>query len=449
MESSDYEYISDEEEYIPQSRQNQQKNIKSVHNQPNTKFKPRFQQHGNQRPANQSKKKFNFHQSKNVSSEPISPIKYDATSRNSDSYDTLRSKILACFSEGVIIPLMNITLIYSEKYTTMFDFKNGSCLKGRFHNHKTILKYFTCCTDTFTILKLKMDFIKRTDKQISELIQKRLDQHLFKVSKNSPDRLMHLEMLIITLFASKTTVTVEDLEMIFFDVYRIKLISLFPSDRPLRKSLQLINSPNMRVSVTQKADNVICVPPFHKDFYEYREKIDNYNRVLVIEDKICRKEYIQPISKDSPTAFTSEIKTPLVDLLKKTRLSDFQVINSPENVKISENVHPQSNNDLESKESKECKESKKSENNIGDSKISQIPKSQIEYLLSLTNLNIPKNIQKSDITLPTPAELYKNVKNETFIHCLLNLNLDQNENQPLTKNLYRKEYFNKNDIHEK
>lgn len=420
---SDREYLSDEEEYysptfMKSKNVTQKQNVKkSNESEKNSNFKTRndYNRSFNNNPFgfNQNQNSTNVYSSSSQQNpQTIGPMKYRSPS-SPQKYDVLRSRILSCFNDGVIIPVMNVPLIYSEKFTTMFDYKNGGCIKGVYHRHKTVQKYFACCTDTFVILNLKFSFIRRCDKEINEKIKRRIEQHISKVSKASGDRLMHIEMLILTIFASKTTVTIEDMECLFFNVYNIRLNPLFLSNKPLLKSIQLMNSPNMRVSITQKASNIICIPPSHIEFHSYKNKTENYNKVLAIEDKISRTSSQTPVVDKKVSITLPKIKTPLTDAFKNISLKESTKEESIHTHSVS-NATPSSKND--------------ESNNA-----SALSRSRIEYLLSLTDLNIPKIIQKSDLNLPTPSELYKEINNEIFFHCVQSLKLDENEDQPFIK----------------
>lgn len=416
---SDLEYISDEEEYKPrETKKNQEE--KSIHttnqmsnNTNNNRIGPynlnsghnvKYENRQSQRNNMQNKQKYTNYNNRNQSPYfNAKPIKYNSTTNNPEKYDIIKKKILDCFNDAVIIPMMNITIIYSEKYTTMFDYKNGGCLKGVFHNHKTVQKYFACCMDTFKLVDLKMMFIQRSDKNILEKTQRRIDQHINKVAKNSPDKLMHIEILILSLFASKTTLQIEDLAELFYTVYRIKLESLLPPNRPVLKSIQLINSPNMQVSITHKSSNVICIPPSHSEFHHYRDKIENYQRVLSIEDKICRPTYAQHqvLNKTEKPENKIVVETPLIKLFKGVDLSEVS----------------------------QKSENKNEPGELPEEKITD----QVDRLLSLANLNIPKSIQKTDVSFPSPSKLYSKTSEDQFLYCLQSLKLDENEAVPLTK----------------
>lgn len=359
---SDLDYISDDEEIIVTKPKNTQK----------LKVEPKKQFF----PSNQFKNN-----------------KKSKISQKIEKYDDLKKKIRSCFADGIIIPVMKITLIYTEKYTTMFDFKNSACLKGPYHNHKTVQKYFSCCHDSFQLIDGKFMFIRRVDHDTNELIKKRVKMHINNVSKNSPDKDMHLEILILTIFSCKTTVTIEDLETLFFKIYKIKLFTcaqflgknIFSGTKIISpeqetkynlKVLQIINSRNMQVSITHKACNIICIPPNSIDFHDYKEKQENYRRVLAIEDQILRP--------------APEIKVP--EIQKDIQIS----VNSP---------------------------------------IEKIIKKT--SLLDLAELNVPREIQRDDLDLLTPTALYKKLKDENpenelenpeeFLYLLQSLKLDVDE----------------------
>lgn len=423
---SDLEFISDEEEYTPSLSKNSKKQHETQKNEPkNNKYFANTYNHGKNIYSNpfSTNRRFsgNYVHSSKHNSRAQQQTRHGSTTAKPESYEVLRPRILSCFNDGVIIPIMNVPLIYSEKYTTMFDYKNGGCRKGVFHGHKTVQKYFACCTDTFTILDFKSAYIKRRDKEIAEKIKRRIEQHVTQVSRTSNDKKMHIEMLILAMFASKTTVTIEDLEHLFFDVYKIRLNPLFDSDRPLLKSIQLMNSPNMRVSITQKSSNIICIPPTHLEFHSYKDKIENYMRVLEIEDKISRKEHLKPTIDKKKTSLLPKIKAPLTEILMNQHTN---------NSNIDQNdILPVSNESP----------------GLGYDKASNRTatlQSRVESLLSLADLNVPKIVQKDDLDLPLPFELYKEVDNHVFFHCIQSLKLDKNEDQPFINTTPAK----KNDI---
>lgn len=402
--------LSDEDEIYPSNNESASKTIQKPVHSNNSKFEHKNESNfSNQKDSvpkhirdNYAKKQYNnfhFYQKSNKpqtgpNPAQAKPLPRDPLSYNPETYEIIKPKILNCFNDGVLIPIMNFSIIYTERFSTMFDFKNGGCLKGKFHGHKTVKKYFSCCIDSFELIIGKCDYIKRRDKESSEKIKKRIDNHIHKVSKSSPDRPIHLEILIVSMFSAKTTVTVEDLQMLFSSVYNLKLSSLLPPNREVVKSLQLMNTLNMRVSITSKAANIICVPPSHEEFHDYSEKTDAYTRVLEIEEQICRPKFVPIYESDSQEVDEKSVNMPLVDLLKQ--------------LKVEEN------------------DAKRIKHEDDKDKIDLV------HLSELAALNIPRSIQKTELTFPSSSSLYKQVSDESFLYYLQSLKFDEDEAGLLT-----------------
>lgn len=294
-----------------------------------------------------------------------------------EKYTDLKIKIRECFSNAIVMPVMNLNDLYAEKYICMFNFKNGGCLKGKYHGHKTITAYLKCCQDSFQLIDSKTVFVRRTDKRAIELVQKRLTQHHKEVFDRSSDYMMHLEMLIINLFPSKTTIFLEDLERLFQNIYNIS-INTFCKKHDLTKTLQLINSPNLQVSITRKSTKLICIPIHCKEFHHYKKHEKEYSRVIEIEEQLCKPQF-QNFNKN---------------------------INNNED-KIEQRVNSRS--------------------------IKIFKNDKLKDLLFLSDMNVPKSIQSTEQKFPTPSELFKEVEKgleiePVWLYIVQSLKLDNEEN---------------------
>lgn len=272
-----------------------------------------------------------------------------------ETYADLKEKIRLSFGEGVVTPVMQLNLLYCEKHTTMFNYRKGPCRKGKYHGHKTLTNFITCCDDSFALLNYKLSYVKRRDKGAAELIQKRIDMHYKNVEKGTQESLIHMEILILNIFASRTTVVLEDLKKIFYDVYKIEL-SQFCKKHSILRTLQLLNSPNMITSVTQKAINIVCVPTFRSEFSHYKNFKKEYKKALDVEDNIMR---------------------PKIETLNKINLMD-----------------------------------QADEKNFKSNSNKLFKNKKLQNLLYLSDINVPRPIQKKIANVPRPSELYKEVETD-------------------------------------
>lgn len=345
-EEESFSMSSDEEDYVPSNK----KSVKVVPSSNVDKKSGKFNK--------------NWRQTKNTKIHD-----------NIDTYAELKDKIKECFSEGVVVPVMSLNLLYCEKHITMFDCKKGPCRKGKYHGHKTLTSFLTCCDDSFALLNYKNLFVMRRDKAATGLTQKRLAVHYKNVKKDDELRLLHLEIMIINMFATKTVVPIEDLEKVFYDVYKVE-ISEFCEKHSILKTLQILNSPNMVVSISQKSNNIVCIPTFRKEFSDYKKRADEYARVLGVEDSILRPKIVNqspPRSKDEEG--DHNFKSNSCELFKNEKYSN---------------------------------------------------------LLTLADLNVPRSIQKKSMNVPRPSELYKELECDSGVdpmwsYILQALNLDGEE----------------------
>lgn len=274
------------------------------------------------------------------------------------TYADLKEQIKMCFKDGLIIPVMILNRLFCDRHVTMFDHKRGPCKKGLYHGHKTLTNYFACCDDSFKLLNYKNVYIMRKDKAAFELAQKRIDAHVKTIKKGTAISLIHLEIMIVNIFAARTTVPLDDLEKIFYDVYKMNLSS-FCTKYSLMKTLQTLNSPNLTVCITQKSNNIICIPTFCGEFNHYKKNTDDYTRVISIEEDILRPK-IERISQPSS-----------VD-------------------KINGKPFKSNSNTL-----------------FGSNKF--------DKLLCMSDMNIPRLIQKKNKNIPRSSELYNELKDDVGV----------------------------------
>ncbi|ELQ74433.1 hypothetical protein THOM_2667 [Trachipleistophora hominis] len=297
------------------------------------------------------------------------------TNNDINTYTELKDKIRECFGDGIVVPVMSLNMLYCERHTTMFDYKKGPCRKGKYHGHKTLTNFLTCCDDSFALLNYKTLFVMRRDKAATELTRKRLEMHYKNVKKNDELGLLHLEIMIINMFAMKTSVPIDDLEKVFYDVYKVE-ISEFCKKHSVLRTLQILNSPNMVVSISQKHNNVVCIPTFRKEFSDYKKRADEYAQVLNVEDNILRPQVVScsPPSHQNKKK-DGEYKSRGCELFKNEKLNN---------------------------------------------------------LLTLADINVPRSIQKRTTSIPRPSELYKELEcdigvDPAWSYILQALNMDGEE----------------------
>ncbi|KAG0419672.1 hypothetical protein EQH57_0441, partial [Dictyocoela roeselum] len=186
--------------------------------------------------------------------------KSDAGSPGKGLSTDYKSIIIGSMGNSVICTISSLPAVICESYGTMFDYKYACCKHAR-HQHKTLSVFLGCCTDFIKILNLNVSFAKRTDQLAHSISKQRFYSHV-KYSK--PENfLSHLEIMIVNMFPSKTTININDLKTIFREIYNADIEAVCKDkgyEEPLINVIQKMLSSNLFVTINAKGENVTCIP---------------------------------------------------------------------------------------------------------------------------------------------------------------------------------------------
>ncbi|TBT97944.1 hypothetical protein CWI37_1985p0010 [Hamiltosporidium tvaerminnensis] len=265
---------------------------------------------------------------------PIQQIKNQVSGNQPNSYPDILGKILDVFKYGIVIQTSSISNEMCKMHGQMFNYKNSPCQVGR-HPHGNLSKYFSCCKNSFTILNLKSSYIKRIDQEADSLIKKRKSFHLKDVSfteENSKFMIFHLECLIVNIFCCKTTLSLDDLQEVFKNVYGFTLESVCGQRVEIFIN-QILSSPNLYVTKSERGVSVTCIPTFneeYKDFgnSEYFLKVQEIEQSISLGNSVVTSVSLQ--IEEKPTKQNTVISQPSRDTgISKKDLMAHKKINVP------------------------------------------------------------------------------------------------------------------------
>ncbi|KAM0677679.1 hypothetical protein BDAP_001826 [Binucleata daphniae] len=290
------------------------------------------------------------------------------TKKDMKTYADYKEMMLSALGSSSCFLLTTFHNIITHKHGISFDYKHAPANKRKGIRSKLSL-YLDDCDDIFERIQIKsVLFYKRIDFEGKRLIEKRKNTHLrfvrqyfdkIEINNNVKEQefintenmkygsdkykktMYHLEILIINMFATKTTADISDIEIIFEKVYGEKLCMLI--QMTFTDLLYKVLSPNMILKESEGESKVTLIPTNDIDFKEHgdikiqEEVINLENKVLSNLNEVCIEQkikYTPVVNVKIPVKSCDIFKSLDPTILSLLHLSDYNI---PKNLHIFKN----------------------------------------------------------------------------------------------------------------